>query len=683
MTSQSTTDNLFEAPASKNQTFIRDNQPSFTAFSQLNLSVAELEACLFENRRLQEALKAKLHQIEQAKLTVDKHRQIVQDALPGSTKRYTSSGVAIPSYIPTSAEIRRRLRSNLQSNSEVPGTEGTQTYSYFPYFVDQYGNTPPDNTDTGRRKMYPPFVFSAKKWYEKENIALAKGVRQQNIKILSDRLMREKKITSQWEVKQLPDRHLEMNLEGIDWDKIAKFYVPGRTGRECAIHWTCWVHPLINREDWTREEEERLVELVKEFKYLHWDQIALKLNTNRTAVQCFCHFQSKLNSTLTKRRWTSAEDTILREAVRVYGERNWQQVAHCLDNRTGQQCLHRWSKTLSPSIKRGRWDATEDAALRSAIEMYGEGNWIKVQQHVPGRTDVQCRERWMNILHPNVNQEPWTDYEDAHLLLLVQKIGLGKWSQICSFLGTRTDNQCWRRWKKLDKTGKTNHSIADLEQLMLTSRKPNFPVMNYPVPTDQATTNPDIFSHHFNSKGKRQRISLKKQAKMNHLQGHSQGVGADGQPKLITTSLGRRLNYHTDFGKPMPPTLQSVNLLSEMISRLAPEDQSVEIAESSLQDRDHQRLQQTFFTLFGWPTLLGGVAVDLPPVLTQMEPHPIGQAYQHHQQMEIDYGGNPRSQATQQVENEIIDPSAHEQAEETIDLSEFQETQRQLEEMID
>lgn len=48
------------------------------------------------------------------------------------------------------------------------------------------------------------------------------------------------------------------------------------------------------------------------------------------------------------------------EAVKHFGEKNWQQVANCLEGRTGQQCLHRWQKTLNPNIRRGHWTAEED-----------------------------------------------------------------------------------------------------------------------------------------------------------------------------------------------------------------------------------------------------------------------------------------------------------------------------------
>ena len=43
-----------------------------------------------------------------------------------------------------------------------------------------------------------------------------------------------------------------------------------------------------------------------------------------------------------------------------------------------------------------------------AVKAYGHGNWAKIQRHVPGRTDVQCRERWANVLNPELNLRPWT-----------------------------------------------------------------------------------------------------------------------------------------------------------------------------------------------------------------------------------------------------------------------------------
>lgn len=144
--------------------------------------------------------------------------------------------------------------------------------------------------------------------------------------------------------------------------------------------------------------------------------------------------------------WTPEEDNILTEAVRVLGDKNWLQVAYCLDNRNSVQCMTRWSKSVNPAIRRGRWMDEEDGALRAAYEVYGGGKWAKIQQHVLGRTDIQCRERYMNVLTPSLATGPWTRQEVERLEELVEEHG-EKWGVIASLMNGRTDNQCARRWR--------------------------------------------------------------------------------------------------------------------------------------------------------------------------------------------------------------------------------------------
>lgn len=47
----------------------------------------------------------------------------------------------------------------------------------------------------------------------------------------------------------------------------------------------------------------------------------------------------------------------------------------------------------------------------------------------------------------------WTREEDEILLRFVAKFGPGKWSQLASVMGSRTDNMVMRRWEKLNKPG--------------------------------------------------------------------------------------------------------------------------------------------------------------------------------------------------------------------------------------
>jgi hypothetical protein len=46
---------------------------------------------------------------------------------------------------------------------------------------------------------------------------------------------------------------------------------------------------------------------------------------------------------------------------------------------------------------------------------------------MPGRLSRQCRERWHNVLDPNIVRKPWTRAEDLFILEMHKKIG-SKWA---------------------------------------------------------------------------------------------------------------------------------------------------------------------------------------------------------------------------------------------------------------
>lgn len=149
------------------------------------------------------------------------------------------------------------------------------------------------------------------------------------------------------------------------------------------------------------------------------------------------------------KKWNEKEDTILRRAILYYGPKNWQQISYCLDGRNNSQCFHRWMKGINPKIRRDKWSFLEDLTLGIALnKIYQKKKWSKIANHLLGRTDIQCRERWCNILDPTLEDVEWTNEEDLKLLNLFRKYG-NKWSLIAKHYGNRTDNTCWRRWKYL------------------------------------------------------------------------------------------------------------------------------------------------------------------------------------------------------------------------------------------
>lgn len=190
--------------------------------------------------------------------------------------------------------------------------------------------------------------------------------------------------------------------------------------------------------------EDNLLKL--DWKEINWKEISIALS--RPIKQCFVR-KLELENFFTYEKWTSFQDDILRRAILYYGPRNWQQISYCLEGKNNSQCFHRWMKGINPLIKREKWSLDEDLTLSIALKIYVKNKWAKISGHIPFRTDIQCRERYCNILDPNLIGVQWNESEDLKLVRLVEEYG-SKWSLIAKEFGDRTDNTCWRRWKHLN-----------------------------------------------------------------------------------------------------------------------------------------------------------------------------------------------------------------------------------------
>ncbi|KAG9326609.1 hypothetical protein KVV02_006120 [Mortierella alpina] len=341
-----------------------------------------------------------------------------------------------------------------------------------PYFIDKQHEVPPENADALRRHERPLVVHeNAVTWTEPEREKLKKGVIAENRRMFIDQLIESGEAPDSLPANAVSEIDLMLNTKGLDWHRISEQFVVTRNASECLIQWTGQDHPGINKREWSKEEIAKLDEMASKHHERNWVQIALDLATNRTAAQCLQKYRSRMTKMVSKELWTEEEDNILAEAVRLLGERNWQQISYCLENRNAGQCMIRWSKTLNPTIRRGRWLPEEDGVLRAAVAVYGAGRWSKIQQHVLGRTDVQCRERYMNVLAPTVKAGPWTEEELQKLQEHVAQYGK-QWAKIASLMDGRTDNQVARRWKLMCRDEKRKNEGKAPRPYLASGRRP-------------------------------------------------------------------------------------------------------------------------------------------------------------------------------------------------------------------
>ncbi|KAF8927289.1 hypothetical protein BGZ58_010492 [Dissophora ornata] len=75
----------------------------------------------------------------------------------------------------------------------------------------------------------------------------------------------------------------------------------------------------------------------------------------------------------------------------------WSLIAtRSIPGRTGVQAQARWSEALDPQVKKGPWSQEEDALLLSGVRE-SRKCWIWIADTIPGRTQRQCRTRWVQL----------------------------------------------------------------------------------------------------------------------------------------------------------------------------------------------------------------------------------------------------------------------------------------------
>ena len=74
---------------------------------------------------------------------------------------------------------------------------------------------------------------------------------------------------------------------------------------------------------------------------------------NRDNTQCMQRYQKVLKAGIRKGNWSKEEDQMLLDCVRRFGEDDWDTVAKHIPGRINSKCRERYMNYIGPNVRKG------------------------------------------------------------------------------------------------------------------------------------------------------------------------------------------------------------------------------------------------------------------------------------------------------------------------------------------
>ena len=161
------------------------------------------------------------------------------------------------------------------------------------------------------------------------------------------------------------------------------------------------IRKVKNQKKWTREEDELLIGLAEKYNEKHWKEIS-KMFVNKNSLQCFSRYK-RIRPGIIKGSWKKEEDQEILRLVHKYGK-SWSKISKILNTRNGKQIRDRFINVLDPEIRKGKFTEEEDKKLVSLFQQFGP-KWATISKYYPNRTADMIKNRF----HSSIKKKLYGD----------------------------------------------------------------------------------------------------------------------------------------------------------------------------------------------------------------------------------------------------------------------------------
>ncbi len=127
-------------------------------------------------------------------------------------------------------------------------------------------------------------------------------------------------------------------------------------------------------------------------------EISLLSDYSRTIIKAKNEKHKKIKKIeLKKGQWSSQEDKLLNQWVKLNGPKNWEACGRFIHGRKGKQCREHWNNCLNPELKKGFWSPEEDFLIMFFYEKC-KGSWKKITPLFNGRIENSIKNRFYSQL---------------------------------------------------------------------------------------------------------------------------------------------------------------------------------------------------------------------------------------------------------------------------------------------